>query len=438
MSAEENESHITNESSAIQCFLLHLIIATIIFPWRLLHFHFGVKLSFPPIYIVVCRGQVCPSCRAFFRRSVQSRYNETFKCTKGCGECAVTLMTRKNCQFCRYQKCIAAGMRPSWILSDEERVRRFHGRGKAGSVKGSVCSPASSPGRPEPRPSPTATTIAQPVDMEVCVKEEDWSDSGPSSPPPDPYSQTASCDVELARLGAVMANCFTGRRDDIPEPLLTEMLQVTLHGTPLSAQAAAALHTIIESRGRTCLAALPDFQALCTEDQAAIAEHNLPLVHRFRQAVCLASGRLDWRALVEIFVGPETVQEEAHNLPCDLSGSPKKTFDYGELFRAPWCPSREVEQLHRALVEDIAAWVDHTDHTQLVLLVCILAFNHDFLDLQDRAAVERVQLKFVLLLQARLRATHPGPLAASKLAKAIMLPAVTRQIQQLTKKRLII
>merc|ERR1712013_845293 len=71
-------------------------------------------------------GQVCPSCRAFFRRSVQSRYNETFKCTKGKEDCHITLMTRKNCQFCRYQKCITAGMRPSWILSDEERVRRFH------------------------------------------------------------------------------------------------------------------------------------------------------------------------------------------------------------------------------------------------------------------------------------------------------------------------
>merc|ERR1712102_119427 len=75
-------------------------------------------------------GQVCPSCRAFSRRSVQSRYNETFKCTKGKEDCHITLMTRKNCQFCRYQKCITAGMRPSWILSDEERVRRFHGRGK--------------------------------------------------------------------------------------------------------------------------------------------------------------------------------------------------------------------------------------------------------------------------------------------------------------------
>ena len=46
--------------------------------------------------------QVCPSCRAFFRRSVQSGYNDSFKCTQGRAECEVTLVTRKNCQYCRY------------------------------------------------------------------------------------------------------------------------------------------------------------------------------------------------------------------------------------------------------------------------------------------------------------------------------------------------
>ena len=41
-------------------------------------------------------GQVCPSCRAFFRRSVQSGYNATYFCIKD-GNCEVTLKARKNC-----------------------------------------------------------------------------------------------------------------------------------------------------------------------------------------------------------------------------------------------------------------------------------------------------------------------------------------------------
>merc|ERR1719192_696921 len=66
-------------------------------------------------------GQVCPSCRAFFRRSVQSGYNATYFCVKD-GSCQVTLKTRKNCQFCRYKLCEAAGMRTTWVLSEEELV----------------------------------------------------------------------------------------------------------------------------------------------------------------------------------------------------------------------------------------------------------------------------------------------------------------------------
>merc|ERR1712233_207757 len=70
-------------------------------------------------------GQVCASCRAFFRRSVQSKYYEIFECKKD-KNCLVNAQTRKNCQFCRFKKCLESGMKTSWVLSDEERNRRFN------------------------------------------------------------------------------------------------------------------------------------------------------------------------------------------------------------------------------------------------------------------------------------------------------------------------
>merc|ERR1719357_2481288 len=69
-------------------------------------------------------GEVCPSCRAFFRRSVQSGYNATYCCVRD-GNCEVTLKTRKNCQYCRYKLCEAAGMKTTWVLTDEERKQKF-------------------------------------------------------------------------------------------------------------------------------------------------------------------------------------------------------------------------------------------------------------------------------------------------------------------------
>ena len=45
---------------------------------------------------------------------------------------------------------------------------------------------------------------------------------------------------------------------------------------------------------------------------------------------------------------------------------------------------KELEDMHRAPMEDIASWVDFNDEVQISLLVFILAFNHDFLHLKDR------------------------------------------------------
>ena len=50
-------------------------------------------------------GRVCPSCRAFFRRSVQTKYYEIFSCSKG-ERCNINLTTRKGCKFCRFKKCL--------------------------------------------------------------------------------------------------------------------------------------------------------------------------------------------------------------------------------------------------------------------------------------------------------------------------------------------
>ena len=50
-------------------------------------------------------GRVCPSCRAFFRRSVQTKYFEIFACSKG-EKCTITLSSRKTCKYCRFKKCL--------------------------------------------------------------------------------------------------------------------------------------------------------------------------------------------------------------------------------------------------------------------------------------------------------------------------------------------
>jgi len=66
----------------------------------------------------------CFSCRAFFRRSIQNKTANTYVCRRN-KDCQINLKTRKNCQFCRYERCLGVGMKPSWVLSPDERERRF-------------------------------------------------------------------------------------------------------------------------------------------------------------------------------------------------------------------------------------------------------------------------------------------------------------------------
>jgi len=70
-------------------------------------------------------GYSCYSCRAFFRRRV--RENRTRTCRAN-GNCDVDEWRRRTCIACRFDCCLAAGMNPIHVLSDEDRRRRFKNR----------------------------------------------------------------------------------------------------------------------------------------------------------------------------------------------------------------------------------------------------------------------------------------------------------------------
>ncbi|CAF0929323.1 unnamed protein product [Rotaria sordida] len=74
-------------------------------------------------------GNSCESCKAFFRRSVQCLRFQNYKCSND-EQCPVNTSTRKVCQFCRYAKCTAIGMKPKWVLSDQEREEKYGSRRK--------------------------------------------------------------------------------------------------------------------------------------------------------------------------------------------------------------------------------------------------------------------------------------------------------------------
>ncbi|CAL4096185.1 unnamed protein product, partial [Meganyctiphanes norvegica] len=72
-------------------------------------------------------GMACDSCKAFFRRSVQSGVWKNFKCPEE-QKCPVAKGNRKGCQFCRFQKCKTNGMEVSWVMSESDRMQMWKNR----------------------------------------------------------------------------------------------------------------------------------------------------------------------------------------------------------------------------------------------------------------------------------------------------------------------
>jgi len=66
-------------------------------------------------------GIACYSCRAFFRRTVNSN-RPILECSNDLN-CKINKDTRKRCQFCRFEKCKAVGMKTSWVLTEEDKTK---------------------------------------------------------------------------------------------------------------------------------------------------------------------------------------------------------------------------------------------------------------------------------------------------------------------------
>jgi len=66
-------------------------------------------------------GIACYSCRAFFRRTVNS--NRPILDCSGTQNCKINKETRKRCQWCRFEKCKLMGMKTSWVLTEEDKTK---------------------------------------------------------------------------------------------------------------------------------------------------------------------------------------------------------------------------------------------------------------------------------------------------------------------------
>lgn len=62
-------------------------------------------------------AMTCEGCKGFFRRTIKN--SRKFVCSYT-GNCIVTRQNRRQCQACRFEKCLNQGMKRECILSENE------------------------------------------------------------------------------------------------------------------------------------------------------------------------------------------------------------------------------------------------------------------------------------------------------------------------------
>ena len=69
---------------------------------------------------------VCFACRNFFRTCVNNENKTELKCIRKnpVSRCPINKSTRKDCKFCRYQKCLSVGMKPLLVDRRKNKISR--------------------------------------------------------------------------------------------------------------------------------------------------------------------------------------------------------------------------------------------------------------------------------------------------------------------------
>jgi len=371
-------------------------------------------------------GQVCASCRAFFRRSVQSKYYEIFECKKD-KNCTINSETRKNCQFCRFKKCLESGMKPSWVLSDEERNRRFNKFNKL-----NIKTAGSNEKHVRKNPVMRIPEIYMPFTIEEQKSLEDI------------HNKFSVCQKTWLK-NLLLLDRNAG----------VNMIEAAFKVAPLKFQTWKVLEKAFQIYfSQNVVPKFIDVDNMSTHDKGQILNgQNTGMAHLFKSSQCL---RIETPGPPPLVCKSETMcpmQKQVSDIvtnqefieSLDLSqmmsrlnlAEVPKFPSYQQIFPEKWANNKDVEQRHMEIINRIQNWprsdTKELDYNMVILMVLMLIFNADYEGLINKALVESVQLKYSMLLQRYLRSKMAPELANKKFLEAILLLSYTKEVWDMNK-----
>ena len=352
-------------------------------------------------------GRVCPSCRAFFRRAVQSKYYEIFFCNKG-EKCEINLKTRRSCQFCRFKKCLESGMKVTWVLPDEERNRRFNKLAK--------------------------------------VKRQQQKAKSPMNPAKQPMMSTTN--EEILKIQKV--NKFVNtkayeafKRKVFGNPqLLKEFLNAGYFGEKISRNFVDSFVSVCSIYVELIFCCAEELSALSNKDKKLLLDKNGPLVNRFKSAMfldddesCLCKG-LESARISGNFPELEEINTKLRTL--GMEGKTKPVIKHDQFFPTSTYEDAVKQKELTAKMKDWARQYPGgpIDDVQSTLMRLVIASSPDFIELERPDLVAKAQLKYATLLQSYLKSKYGLDEARRRFGAGLMIIAHAREANEVIEKRL--
>jgi len=382
-------------------------------------------------------GRVCPSCRAFFRRAVQSKYYEIFFCTKG-ESCEINLTTRKSCQFCRFKKCLESGMRIAWVLPDGERHRRFNKLGKT-TYRNSL----SQQSQQESAPSRKVVIKQEPVPIGGRYRHR---------------SAQMPLRIVLDMDDDIVALVTKKHTESRMLPSLWKAVGVFLHrnhafirelatavyfGGKMDYEGYRSFNSLYSVVAYHITRGQEDFATLHPADQEILLCTNAAIWNQLRFASLLYESGCCTTTLLHKchasgkFPELEELCDQFANFNVD-EATKNTVMEYDMVFASPWQAGQRRDKAdHYLLLRKMRYWLktggeeSTVDDMQMHLMGLIIVFSTDFLHLHDRAAVERMQERYIDLLFRYLKAKYGREEAVKKMGHGMEMPFLARKANEI-------
>jgi len=469
----------------------------------------------------------CFSCRAFFRRSLQNKTAAKYICRRK-STCEINVKTRKNCQYCRYMKCLAIGMNPNYVLSEEERKKRFKKKNNPGELTAEVETQQESVpilaskssldvSLPEPnlrheeenfnisihdnifhnnRESETTVTNAGVGNVtnqnrgSIIIrnafvdKNPSWSAGGSALTENILYEKplsnishevlfpedrelfeqatftqyTAFDDIDtevgagdnIAELEEAGGGRALSAEDSLEierivrdhdtvyfsvnfgEVLIKEMLMCSMFGVQVSSSAALQGYKLQVERITRIANSLPAFNNLVKADQNALLKENADLIVSLRGAIFFDKKK---KGIDQILSSMGT-QDKTMIEKMFRSLMEKHEMNHIEykIFNSIQDPAnKKTEEHYTNLQGKVADAV--SDHLTSVMMTYIILFSPDFVQLENKKIVEKIQFNYLKLLEKHIYSSDPHQTGRNRFVSILNAITCVREMADIKKAR---